>query len=460
MLAYFLATIMAIISLTLYLNAFIRPKFHRQDDFLWSGLGLFYSLTLWICAGRITGAVLLGQFAVTFIAIAFIWENRQLRKVITANADSNQVLEGFSVLSLMLTSLSKLSELTKKKPPIINKTKINNQDNSNLKEKTETVTQKIPTPQPQEIVSPEVTTESVSIPAVAQEIILSENDTKDEAKEADKVINNIATNEEEKEEAIPSSMDSPEISSSPMEEKPSVINIVDVEETNLDDDFDIDSLGLSPSSENQPLPPKSYFGKIFAALGKPFQRKATPPPKSPDLIVNQEVDDNEESVIHTDIVEIDPKTTATEVEEAIANCDILDSKNNMSEEEETINPETEMEIDIVTQNQEETINPETEMEIDIVTLNQEETINPETEMDIGIVTQNQEETINPEMETDIVTHNQEETINNQEEKIEEELFSEKSSDVDDINSQDIPEEDIIDTLSDLFPVTKTTNQES
>ena len=106
MLAYFLATIMAIISLTLYLNAFIRPKFHRQDDFLWSGLGLFYSLTLWICAGRITGAVLLGQFAVTFIAIAFIWENRQLRKVITANADSNQVLEGFSVLSLMLTSLN------------------------------------------------------------------------------------------------------------------------------------------------------------------------------------------------------------------------------------------------------------------------------------------------------------------------------------------------------------------
>ena len=95
---------------------------------------------------------------------------------------------------------------------------------------------------------------------------------------------------------------------------------------------------------------------------------------------------------------------------------------------------------------------------DIVTQNQEETINPEMETDI--VTLNQEETINPEMETDIVTHNQEETINNQEEKIEEELFSEKSSDVDDINSQDIPEEDIIDTLSDLFPVTKTTNQES
>ncbi|WP_373480836.1 Ycf66 family protein [Geminocystis sp.] len=447
MLAYFLATIMAIISLTLYLNAFISPKIHRQDDFLWSGLGLFYSLTLWICAGRITGAVLLGQFAVTFIAIAFIWENRQLRKVITANADSNQVLEGFSVLSLMLTSLSKLSELTKKKPPIINKTKINNQDNNNLKEKTETVTQKIPTPQPQEIVSPEVTTESVSIPAVAQEIILSENDTKDEAKEADKVINNIATHEEEKQEVIKSSLDSPEISSPSMEEKPSVINIVDVEETNLDDDFDIDSLGLSSSSENKPLPPKSsIFGKIFAALGKPFQRKATPPPKSPDLIVNQEVDDNEESVIHTDIVEIDPKTTATEVEEAIANCDIVDS-NNISEEEETINPET-----------------ETETEMDIVTQSQEETINPETETDIDIVTQNQEETINPETETEtemhIVTQNQEETINNQEEKIEEELLSEKSSDVDDINSQDIPEEDIIDTLSDLFPVTKTTNQES
>ena len=80
MLSYFLAIIIVIASLNLYLSAFIRPKIHRRDDFLWSGLGLFYGLTLWVCAGRVSGAILLSQLAIVTVAIAFMWENISLRK--------------------------------------------------------------------------------------------------------------------------------------------------------------------------------------------------------------------------------------------------------------------------------------------------------------------------------------------------------------------------------------------
>ncbi len=115
MLAYFLAIAVAVVSLTLYLTAFFRPQIHRQDDFLWSGLGLFSALIFWICAGRITGAVLLGESALVIIAIAFIWENRQLRQAITTSTNSNQALEGFSILSLIASLFTKLTDLTKPK---------------------------------------------------------------------------------------------------------------------------------------------------------------------------------------------------------------------------------------------------------------------------------------------------------------------------------------------------------
>ncbi|MBF2058213.1 MAG: hypothetical protein IGQ45_13615 [Cyanobacterium sp. T60_A2020_053] len=113
MLAYFLAVIIAVVSLNLYLTAFIRPNIHRQDDFLWSGLGLFYALTLWICAGRFTGAVLLSQMAITTVTVAFIWENTQLRKAWRQNETNS--LEGFSVLSFILSVLAKLPNLIQKK---------------------------------------------------------------------------------------------------------------------------------------------------------------------------------------------------------------------------------------------------------------------------------------------------------------------------------------------------------
>ena len=65
MLTYLLAFAIALGSFGLYLSAFFYPEIHRKGDLTLSGVGLFYALVLWICADRITGAVLLGQIAST-----------------------------------------------------------------------------------------------------------------------------------------------------------------------------------------------------------------------------------------------------------------------------------------------------------------------------------------------------------------------------------------------------------
>ncbi len=63
MLTFILALVVGLGSLALYLAAFFYPELHRKGDLVWSGVGLFYALVLWVCAERITGGVLLGQLA-------------------------------------------------------------------------------------------------------------------------------------------------------------------------------------------------------------------------------------------------------------------------------------------------------------------------------------------------------------------------------------------------------------
>lgn len=107
MLPYILAIAVALASFILFIGAFTFPKLHRQDDFLWSGIGLFYALVLWVCAGRLTGGVLLGQVAATFLLLAFGWQTLKLRRAI-AYPGSQTDLEGFS-LTRWLGSFGKTS---------------------------------------------------------------------------------------------------------------------------------------------------------------------------------------------------------------------------------------------------------------------------------------------------------------------------------------------------------------
>ncbi|MBW4662065.1 MAG: Ycf66 family protein [Drouetiella hepatica Uher 2000/2452] len=79
MLAYILALAVGFGSLSLYLSAFLFPEIYRKYDLLWSGLGLFYALVLWICAGRITGSLLLGQMASVALLGGLGWQTLSLR---------------------------------------------------------------------------------------------------------------------------------------------------------------------------------------------------------------------------------------------------------------------------------------------------------------------------------------------------------------------------------------------
>ena len=83
MLAYLLAIIVAIGSFTFYIAAFFVPEMHRRQDFLWSGLGMFYAVVLWFCAGRLTGAVLLGQVVSVALLGGLGWHTLALRRDLT-----------------------------------------------------------------------------------------------------------------------------------------------------------------------------------------------------------------------------------------------------------------------------------------------------------------------------------------------------------------------------------------
>lgn len=83
MLAQTLAITVALGSFIFYIAAFFFPEVHRKNDFIWSGVGLFYALVLWVCAGRITGGVLLGQTASVTLLVWLGWQTLSLRRAKT-----------------------------------------------------------------------------------------------------------------------------------------------------------------------------------------------------------------------------------------------------------------------------------------------------------------------------------------------------------------------------------------
>ena len=113
MLSYILALTVALGSFALYMAAFFFPEVHRKGDFIWSGVGLFYALVLWFCAGRITGAVLLGETASISLLGWLGWQTLKLRREVTPSQERTQIAEpekltaGVSQLGGGLTNLFK-----------------------------------------------------------------------------------------------------------------------------------------------------------------------------------------------------------------------------------------------------------------------------------------------------------------------------------------------------------------
>lgn len=124
MLAYVLALVIGLGSLAMYMAAFFFPEVHRKSDFLWSAVGLFYALVLWVCAGRITGGVLLGQLASVALLGWLGWETLNLRRERALPEDRTQIspqvqakMKGFSLSELGQNLQQQLSNRSKKKQP-------------------------------------------------------------------------------------------------------------------------------------------------------------------------------------------------------------------------------------------------------------------------------------------------------------------------------------------------------
>jgi hypothetical protein len=91
MLAHILAIAVGFGSFILYMAAFFFPEVHRKYDFVWSGVGFFYALVLWVCAGRITGGVLLGQTASVVLLGWLGWQALAMRRELTPTEQKTQL---------------------------------------------------------------------------------------------------------------------------------------------------------------------------------------------------------------------------------------------------------------------------------------------------------------------------------------------------------------------------------
>lgn len=109
MLAYILALTVGLGSIALYLAAFFFPEIHRKNDFIWSGVGLFYALVLWIFAQRISGGLLLGHVASVALLSWFGWETLSLRRQLTPQAQQTQIPSSETVKTNIQEQVSKLS---------------------------------------------------------------------------------------------------------------------------------------------------------------------------------------------------------------------------------------------------------------------------------------------------------------------------------------------------------------
>ncbi|MBF2097335.1 MAG: hypothetical protein IGQ88_03020, partial [Gloeomargaritaceae cyanobacterium C42_A2020_066] len=79
--ANLLALVVIVGSLALYLEALALTPLQRPNDLIWSGVGLFYGLVLWIEGDRLQGGLLAGQVASVALLVWLgtqVWRLRQV----------------------------------------------------------------------------------------------------------------------------------------------------------------------------------------------------------------------------------------------------------------------------------------------------------------------------------------------------------------------------------------------
>ncbi|WP_066382001.1 Ycf66 family protein [Anabaena sp. CA = ATCC 33047] len=153
MLANVLALVVGLGSLAIYLSAFFFPEIHRKNDFIWSGVGLFYALVLWVFAPRITGGLLLGHVASVALLVWFGWQTLALRRQLTPQAQQTPLPSSEAVKTTLqeqaanLSLPQRLAQLQQSVAGIF----------AGLKNRgTQSVSPKTPTPQPETTPKPDV----------------------------------------------------------------------------------------------------------------------------------------------------------------------------------------------------------------------------------------------------------------------------------------------------------------
>lgn len=109
MLAHVLALTVGLGSIAIYLAAFFFPEIHRKNDFIWSGIGLFYALMLWVFAPRITGGLLLGHVASVALLVWFGWQTLSLRRQLAPSAQQTPIPSTEAVQNTIQEQVTKLS---------------------------------------------------------------------------------------------------------------------------------------------------------------------------------------------------------------------------------------------------------------------------------------------------------------------------------------------------------------
>jgi Ycf66 protein N-terminus len=87
MLAYFLALLVGSGSVGLYFVTLFCPELYRKSDPIWSGMGLFYSLALWVESAQIGGGLLLAQALSVLLLGGFVGQTLVLRRQLIPEAD-------------------------------------------------------------------------------------------------------------------------------------------------------------------------------------------------------------------------------------------------------------------------------------------------------------------------------------------------------------------------------------
>ncbi|MBW4664040.1 MAG: hypothetical protein KME01_07550 [Chroococcus sp. CMT-3BRIN-NPC107] len=151
MLSYILALAVGLGSFGLYMAAFFFPEVHRKNDFIWSGVGLFYALVLWVYGDRINGGLLLGQAASVALLGWSISQTLQLRRQLTPKTQQTDAPSTAAVTSTVKEQVSKsVPAVTSGIGGIFNGLKNQFQQSSNKPtQPNPVVTKPVSTPKPQ-----------------------------------------------------------------------------------------------------------------------------------------------------------------------------------------------------------------------------------------------------------------------------------------------------------------------